>query len=121
MRPAGLWTRWGRQRSTRRTRREEEQLDRLLERLGGDPDRRPGRRAAAVPDEDVDAAERLHRLLDDGLEVARVRDVAAYGERADAVGLALEDVATPREHRHVRALGRERLRRREPEAGRMRR
>ena len=56
-------------------------------------------------------------FADDGLEVARVRDVTAYGERADAVGLALEHVASPREHGHVRAFGRERLRRRQPKAG----
>ena len=43
--------------------------------------------------------------------------ISSYGERADSVCLALELVAPAREHRHVRALGGERLRAREPEPG----
>ena len=48
----------------------------------------------------------------------RDRDVAAHGERADAVGLALEQVAPAGEHRDVRSFGGQGLRRREPEPGR---
>ncbi len=98
--------------------REEEQFDGLLERLGADRDCRPRRWTAAVPDEDVDAPERLYRLPHDGLEIARVRDVAAHGESADSVGLALEHVASPREHGHVCAFGTQRLGRRQAEPGR---
>ena len=75
-------------------------------------------RAARVPDEDVDAAERLQRALDHGAERARVGDVAAHGERPDAIGLALQHLSPAREHRHVRAFPGERLGRREPKPGR---
>ena len=54
-------------------------------------------------------------VVDRALEVLGMRHVAAYGERADSVCLALELVAPAGEHRHVRALGGERLRGREPE------
>ena len=57
------------------------------------------------------------RLLHEGVEIARVRDVTAYGERADAVRLALEHLAAPREHGHVCAFAGERFRRRQPKAG----
>ena len=60
-------------------RRCEEELDGFLESLDGHADRRSGRRPAGVPDEDVDAAEGLDRSLDDCLEVAGIRDVAANG------------------------------------------
>ena len=97
---------------------EEQQLERRLEALVGDLGGGAGRRAARVPDEDVDAAERLHGALDQPLEVRRIRHVAAYGERAEPVRLALELVAPAREHRHVRALVGERLGGCEAEAGR---
>ena len=97
---------------------EEQELHRLLDLLVRGVERRRARRPAAVQDEDVDAAERVHRLLDELLEVPRVRDVAADCERAEPVGLALEDVAAAREHRHVRALACERLRAAEADSGR---
>ena len=97
--------------------RHEEDLDRMLERLGRDRGRGAGRRAAGVPDEHVDAAERLHGRLDRALEILGDRDVAADGERSDAVGLALEQVAPACEHRDVRAFGSEGLGRCEPEPG----
>ena len=78
----------------------------------------PGRRPARVPDEDVDPAERLDRAVDEPREVGAVRHVTPYGERADAVGVALEDVSAPREHRHVGAFRREGFRGGQPEAGR---
>ena len=65
-----------------------------------------GRRAAAVQDEDVDAAERAHRRLDEALEVLGDRQVALDGERADPLRLALQQLAAAREHRDVRALRR---------------
>ena len=76
----------------------------------------PGGRAARVPDEDVEAAEGLDRLGDGALEILRQRHVAADGERAEAVRLALEHVARAREHRHVRAFGGEGLGARKAEA-----
>src|SRR5207244_9443032 len=57
--------------------RDEEQLDRLLDRLRTETDRSPGRWAAAIPDEDVDASEGLDRALDDGVEITRIGDGAA--------------------------------------------
>src|SRR5205814_6152303 len=60
---------------------------------------RSRRRAAAVPDEDVEPAERFDGALDDGAQVAGVGHVAAHRERADAVRLALEHFAPAREHR----------------------
>ena len=76
-----------------------------------------GRRPAAVPHENVDALERLVRLLDEPLEISRARDVPADRERSDPLGLALEQVAAAREHGDVRTLGRERLGRGESQAG----
>ena len=61
--------------------------------------------------------ERRARLVDEPLEIARARDVAAHGQPADPLGLALEHVAPPREHRDVRSLGGERLGGREPHPG----
>src|ERR1041385_1041146 len=43
------------------------------------------------------------------VKVARVGEVAADGERADSLRLALEDVAAAGEHRDLRALLGERL------------
>ena len=99
-------------------RREEQQFDRGLDGSRVEVDGRAPRRAAAVVHEDVDAAEGLERALDEALEVARVRQVAADGEGADPLGLALEDVAAAREHRDVRALVGERLRGCEAHPGR---
>ena len=67
------------------------------------------RRAAAVVDEDVDASERFDRLLDEALQVLRVRDVAANGERSEPLRLSLELVPAAREHGDVRALRAQRL------------
>ena len=52
------------------------------------------------------------------LEVVRVRDVAPDRQRAEPLGLTLQDVPAPGEHRDVRTLFGECLRRRETEAGR---
>src|SRR5262249_33324277 len=79
---------------------------------------RAGRGAAAVPDEDVEPAEGFNGAIQGGGEVARVRHVAAHGKRADAVGLAFEQLPAPSEHRDVGPFGCERLGRREPETGR---
>ena len=56
--------------------------------------------------------------VDEPLEIGGVRHVTSYGERAEPVRLALELLAAAGEHRHVRALVRERLGRGEPETGR---
>ena len=61
--------------------------------------------------------EGFYRPLDEPLEVARVRQVAADSQRAELLGLALEQVAPPREHRHIRALGRQRAGNCEPHPG----
>ena len=97
---------------------DEQELDGGLDLLGGEPDRGPARRAAAVVDEDVDAAEGLDGAGDDALGVARVGDVAADGERADALRLALEQLAPAREHDDVGAFPGERLGGSQPDAGR---
>ena len=75
------------------------------------------RRAAGVPDDDVDAAERLQRPLDETFKVGRVRDVAADSEGADPLRVQLQLLAAAREHRDVRTFGRQCLRRRKPEPG----
>ena len=64
--------RWGRQRSVSRIAESSSKVDRRLEPLDRQLERRAARRAAAVVDEDVDAAERLQRLVDEPLQVARV-------------------------------------------------
>ena len=97
---------------------QEQELERRLEALVGDLGGRAGRRAARVPDEHVDAAERLHGALDEPLEIRRIGHISSYGERAQPVRLALELVAAAREHGHVGALVGERFSRSEPEAGR---
>ena len=56
--------------------------------------------------------------LDQPREIPRHCQVAADCECPQPVGLALEQVAAPGEHRHVRALGRERLGDRKPHSGR---
>src|SRR5207302_8265892 len=78
--------------------------DRGLDGLGVEVEGGAARRAAAVVHEDVDAAEGFERALDEALEVTRVRQVAANGERAEALGLALEEVAAAGEHRDLRAF-----------------
>jgi Histidine kinase len=74
--------------------------------------------AARALDESRSAIAALTRPLDEPLEVARVRDVTADGQRAEPLGLALERVAPAREHRDVRAFGGQRLGRSETEARR---
>ena len=98
--------------------REEQELDRRLDGVGLEAEGRCAGRAAAVVDEDVDPAEGLERPLHDALEVARIRQVAAHGEGADPLGLALEHVAAAGEHRHMRAFFGERFGDREPHPGR---
>ena len=90
--------------------RREEERDRLLDRVGGHLDRGPGRRAAAVQDEDVDSAEGADRRLHEALEVLRDRQVALHRQRAEALGLLLEEVPPAGEHHDVGALGGEGLR-----------
>jgi len=58
----------------------------------------------------TDAAESLQCAVDQSLQVGGVRDVAAHRERSEPLRLALEQLTAPREHRHVRALGGQRLR-----------
>src|SRR4051812_10979693 len=90
-----------------------------LEAIVGDLGGRPRRRAAGVPDEHVDAAERLEGALDEPLEVRSVGHISTYGERAQAVRFTLELVASPGEHRHVGAFLGKRFRRgqAEPRSG----
>ena len=110
-------SRWGTQSASEPDCRDEQQLDRLLDRLLVDGERRRSRRAAGVVDDDVDAAECLDRSLHEPLEVAGDRDVAADGESAQPIGLALEHVAPPREHRDVRAFLGQGFGDAEPDAG----
>src|SRR5205807_7463465 len=77
-------------------RREEQQLDRRLDGCRVEVEGRAARRAAAVVHEDTDAAEGLECALDEALELARVRQLAADGERADPLGLPRENVAAAR-------------------------
>ena len=91
-------------RDERHVRRQQER-HRLVDALGREPGRGAGRRPAAVQDEHVEAAERADRRLHEALEVLRDREVALHAERAEALGLALEKVSSPPEHRDVRALG----------------
>ena len=63
-------------------------------------------------------SEGLDRPLDEPLEVSWHRDVAADGEGAQPVGLALEHVAPAREHRDVRAFLGQGFGDAEPDAGR---
>ena len=117
--PSGLALPQVRQREPRQPdRRQQDELECLLGAGVVDRRRRPGRGAAAVQHEDVDAAEGLERALDEPLEVGRHRDVAADSERPDALRFALEHIAPPGEHRHVGAFGGERLRDREAHSGR---
>jgi hypothetical protein len=90
-------------------RRDQEQLDGCLYVFLGHLERGRARRAAAVVDEDVDAAERLERLLDEAFQILRVRDVAADGEGSEALRLACELIAAAREHGDVRAFRAQRL------------
>ena len=73
-------------------------------------------RAAAVVDQDVDPAEGLERPVDQPLEIGRIRHVAAHGEGAEPLGLLLEQVASPSEHRDVRAFAGQRFGDREADA-----
>ena len=57
----------------------QQELERGFELEVGDLRRRPGRRAARVPHEDVDPAEGLDRFRDEPLEVGGVRHVAPHG------------------------------------------
>ncbi len=96
-------------------RRQKEQLDGFLDERVGQVDTSGPRRSARVVHEHVDPAEGLDRLLDEPLQVGRVRDVAAHAERSEAVGLAVERLAAPREHRDVRSLSGKRLGDTEPD------
>ena len=58
------------------------------------------------------------RRLDELPQVRRVRQVAPDRERADSLGLALEELAAPCEYRHVGPFGGERVRGGEAHAGR---
>ena len=104
IRPASLLRRWRRQRFVRPHGRDEQQRDRRLERLLGHLEGGAARRAAAVVDEDVDAAEGLDGAPHQPLAVLRVGDVAADRQAADPLGLALEHLAPAGEHRDVGAL-----------------
>ena len=55
---------------------------------------------------------------DEPLEMLRDREVALHGERADPLGLALEQLPAAGEHRDVGAFGGEGLRDRETHPGR---
>src|SRR5262249_46304114 len=87
----------------------EQELERLVERVWSDVERAPGRRSAAVPHEDVEAAERSDGLLDSVLEIAWDCDIAADREPTDSLRLALEQVAPSPDERDVGSLGRKRL------------
>ena len=89
-------------------------LDRLLVHLESG---RPGW-AAGVVDDDVDAAEGFQRPLDEPLEIRGNADVAADSQCTQPLGLALQDVAPPGEHRDVRAFLRERFGDAQADAGR---
>ena len=75
---------------------------------------------AGVVDEDVDLAEGVDRLLDDLVAGARLGQVAGHGDRLalDLAGGLLGDVAVDVVDRHLRALGREQLGGRAPDAPR---
>ena len=98
-------TRWGRQWRRSRTCEVSSSVDGLLDALvrrarsrlpaGGPPELWT---TMSMPPKAPD------RRLDEPLEVLRDGHVAADGERAEPVRLALEHVAAPREHRDVRAL-----------------
>ena len=118
MRPAALCSRYGRQSLIRRTAGSRSSSKASSRRSSLISAAGPGGRPARVPDDDVDAAERLHGEVDEPLEVGDVRHVAADSERADPVGLLLELLAAAGEHRDVCALFGECLCRCEPEPGR---
>ena len=95
---------------------DEQELDRRHDGGGVDGRGGTGRWAAAVEDEDVDAAERLDGGRHEPLEIGGLGQVALDGERADPRRFALDDVAAAGEHRHVRPFGGERLGDREAHA-----
>jgi len=97
--------------------REQQKLDRALDVVIGEPNRRAPRWPAAVVDQDVDAAEGGDSSLDEPFEVGRVRDVPSHRERAEPFRLTIEQIAPASKHGHVRAFAGERLRCREPHAG----
>src|SRR5262249_30410578 len=76
-----------------------------------------GRRAAAVVDDDVDAAEGLDGRVHEPGQILEVANVPADREPSDPLGLLLEPLAVPSEHGDVGALACEALRARQPEAG----
>ncbi len=89
--------------------RDEQELDRRHDGGGVDGRGGAGRRATAVEDEDVDAAERLDGGRYEPLEIGGLGQVSLHGERADPRRFALDHVAATGEHRHVRPFGGERL------------
>jgi len=78
---------------------DEQELDSRLDLFGRERRGRARRRAAAVEDEDVETAERGHGLLDERLEVLRIGQVTPDAECAQALRLALEQVAAFLEQR----------------------
>src|SRR6476619_3637477 len=98
--------------------RREQQRDRLLDRRCADRRRLARRWATSVQDEDVDPTEGADGRLDEPLEMLGNREVTLYRERADTVGLPLQQLAPAAEHHDVRALRGKRLRGREAHSGR---
>ena len=117
MRPRPLARRCGRQRPTRRTCGTSRSSTAAVTGSGVTSGRGAGRRAAAVQHEDVDPAERL-----DGRRRRGARDrraaVRSPGTASAPIRAASRSTTSraAREHRHVRALGGERLGDREPHA-----
>src|SRR6476619_1493137 len=97
--------------------RDEEQLDRVAHLPRVELRRRRSLGPARVVHEDVDAAVRLDRGVDETLEVVRLRDVTGDGQAAEAGRFPLEQLSAAREHRNVRALALERLGDAEADAG----
>jgi hypothetical protein len=97
---------------------DEQQLEGGFQRVVADLRCPCGRWATRVPDDDVDAAERLDGLRDDTLEIADIRHVTPYPKRADPVCLPVELLAAAGEHGDVCAFVGEGFSRRQPETGR---
>ena len=118
IRPPALLSRCGSACAHERDGGAEEEAVRAVERLGVGVERAAGRRAAAVPDEDVETAEAVDGGRDGALESSVVGHVPDYGDAAQPGCVLLELVGAAREEDDVRALLRERLGAREPEPGR---
>ena len=83
MRPAGLRSRWGRQRPVSRTTETRSRRTAASTCSVCEPDRRRARRTAGVVHEDVDAAEGVDRGSDEPLEVLGDRDVSGNRQPAE--------------------------------------